>query len=97
MLSEEEEEEKIEASDVAAAATNGNGNVNKEDDHVVDAGSGSDSVQNLEHSLSPRNARKRHRSADSGNEEVEELPSPMKKQNTLGMPGANIKIASRGM
>ena len=49
------------------------------------------SVHN-DNSLSPIPSKKRHRSTDSDDVEV----SSPKKQQTLGLPGANIKIASRG-
>ena len=47
------------------------------------------------HQLTPSSNKKRHRSNDS--EDIEEVSSP-KKHHTgpLGLPGANIKIASRG-
>ena len=74
--------------------------------------SSDDSTMHNENSLSPPHGgqdpngptlstpgahpKKRHRSNDS--EEVEEVSSPKKQlQNPLGIPGANFKIANRGV
>ena len=76
-----------------------------DDDDLNPGKSDSGSVQN-ENSLSPPpqhppttghiGAKKRHRSTESIDEI--EVPSPKKhSQNPLGLPGANIRINSRGM
>jgi hypothetical protein len=77
-----------------------------EDDNIVNNGGRANngdaiSVHN-ESSLSPAalaaaappSSKKRHRSRDS--EDCDEVSSPKKAHHTLGLPGANIKIASRG-
>ena len=51
------------------------------------------SILENENSLSPIPSKKRHRSNDSDDEV--EVSSP-KKQQTLGLPGVNIKMANRG-
>ena len=76
-----------------------------DDDDLNPGKSDGGSVQN-ENSLSPPpqhpptaghvGAKKRHRSTESIDEI--EVPSPKKpSQNPLGLPGANIRINSRGM
>ena len=61
-----------------------------EEEEEVKKSDHTSSVHN-DNSLSPIPSKKRHRSTDS--DEVE-VSSP--KKQTLGLPGANIKIASRG-
>ena len=102
LLSEEEEEEKLDASE-QVARTNGNGNgaaaSHETGSDVIDprCTEEEEEVNENSSSLSPKISRKRRHSDDSGNDaEVEELPPSPKKPSTIGLPGANIKIATRG-
>lgn len=68
------------------------------DEDETNNGKSDASSPHNENSMSPAppgvNNRKRHRSNDS--EDIEEVVSSPAKKQPLGIPGANIKIASRG-